>query len=111
MTFEDLIVKDVPQLPEGHPAHYLEKLIKGNLLKKKAVHDAEHGDMLEHWGMDRDVDYATVLSSRDGQADRFWHICMHLRYWKEKGMHTEHVEEFESKFPQVDLSNIPLPKL
>lgn len=111
MTFEDLVVHDVGQLPEEHDAYYLEGLIKGNLLKKKVIHDAEHGDMLEHWGMPRDVDYATVLSMRNEHADRFWHICMHLRYWKEVGMHDQHVKEFEGRFPEIDLGTIPLPSI
>ena len=111
MTFEELIVPNVPQLPEGHPAHYLENVIKGRLLKKKAMHDKEHGDMLESWGMNRDSDYATVLSIRNGQADRFWHICMHLRYWKEQNINLEEVKEFENKFPSIKLEEIPLPVL
>lgn len=111
MTFEELVVKDVGQMPAGHPAHYLEKVIKRELLPKKDIHDAEHGDMLESWGLPRDVDYATVLSTRNGYADRFWHICLHLRYWKENGLNESTVTEFESRFPEVKLESIPLPVL
>jgi hypothetical protein len=110
MTFEDLVVLDVPQLPEGHPAHYLEYVIKGVILKKKDIHDAEHLDMLKSWGYDPEEngDY-TVLNERNGHADRFWHIALHLRYWKENDMHTQYVNEFEEKFPLVKLEEIPLP--
>ena len=109
MKFDDLVVKDVGQLPNDHPAYYLEGVIKRDLLPKKHIHDEEHGDMLESWNMPRDVDYATVLSTRNGHADRMWHIALHLRYWKENNLNTKYVEEFEAKFPLIDLLNIPLP--
>lgn len=109
MTFEELVVKNVDQMPASHPAHYLEKVIKRELLPKQVIHDIEHGDMLESWGLSRNVDYIKVLSTRDGQFDRFWHICLHLRYWKENNKNTEAVAEFEARFPNVDLNTIPLP--
>lgn len=110
MTFEELVIPDVAQLPEGHPAHYLEYVIKGILLKKKDIHDQEHLDMLKSWGYDveENGDY-TVLNVRNGVADRMWHIALHLRYWKENNLNEQYVKEFEEKFPQVNLEEIPLP--
>ena len=110
MTFEDLVIKDVPTLPEGHPAHYLENVIKIELLDTKQIHDKEHIDMLRSWGYDveENGDY-TVLNVRDGKADRMWHIALHLRYWKEQNLNTKYVKEFEEKFPNINLEEIPLP--
>ena len=111
MTFEELIILDVPQLPEGHPAHFMEFEIKGKLLKKKQDHDKEHEDMLIAWDIPYDtesLDY-TILNARDGHADRMWHIALHLRYWKERNMNEETVKQFESLFPEIDLLTIPLP--
>lgn len=107
MTFEELSTKDIPNLLEGHPAHYLEKVIKRQLLPKKEIHDAEHVVMCSKWSIDTD-DY-TVLMMLNGHADRFYHICLHLRFYKEENMHKEVVAEFESKFPQIKLEEIPLP--
>lgn len=111
MAFEQLVVKDLKNLPEGHPAWYMEGVIKRDLLPKKVAHDAEHDAMLAHWGLPTDVDYDEVLSTRNGNYDRMWHIALHLRYWKEKGLNSNVVEEFESKFPLVNLLEIPLPKV
>jgi hypothetical protein len=109
MTLEDL-KSEGSTLPEGHPAHYLEYVIKHELLGKKPVHDAEHVAMLKSWGyeFEENGDY-TILNVRDGRADRMWHIALHLRYWKEQGLNTKYVEEFESKFPEINLEEIPLP--
>jgi hypothetical protein len=110
MTFEDLVVPNVDQLPEGHPAHYLEFVVKGILLKKKADHDAEHVAMMKHWNYDvgDEVDY-NLINVRNGSNDRMWHIALHLRYWKEKELNNEYVKEFEEKFPNINLEEIPLP--
>ena len=114
MKLEDLLVFSVPQLPEGHPAHYLEHVIKHELLGKKPIHDAEHVAMLKSWGyeFEENGDY-TILNGRvingEYKADRMWHIALHLRYWKEQNINTKYVEEFEEKFPEINLEEIPLP--
>jgi len=111
---EDYIVRDMPNLPVDHELHYLENVIKREVLPKKDKHDAEHVDMLKHWGIGDNNDQAGKLTIRKDEngvpyADRMWHIALHLRYWKEKGMHLQHVEEFEKR-SQLDLTQIPLPE-
>lgn len=114
MTLEELIVKDSPNLPAGHPVHYLENVIKREALPKKADHDAEHVDMLLHWNIGDNHDQAGKLTIRNDSegnpyVDRMWHIALHLRFWKEKGIRSEHVDKFE-KETGIDLMTIPLPK-
>jgi hypothetical protein len=113
-VLKEFIVKDMPQLPVDHPLHYLENLIKRELLSKKQVHDEEHVDMLKHWNIGDNIDQAGKLTIRKDEndtpyADRMWHIALHMRYWKEKGMHTKHVEEFEQK-SGISLEHIQLPE-
>lgn len=113
-NLSDYIVKDMPNLPPSHPLHYLENLVKRELLPKKPDHDQEHLDMLEHWGLpatEQKVAALTIRRDENGvpYADRMWHLALHMRYWKETDKHKQHVEEFEEK-SQLDLNSIPLPK-
>jgi hypothetical protein len=100
MYFEDIATRDLPQLPLDHKFHYLEDELKRNILPKKDVHDKEHEDQLKHWGCDPShSSKLTIRFDEDGVAfaDRMYHIALHLKYWKEKGKHTELVERFEKE--------------
>lgn len=112
MTFEELSTKNEAQLPLDHPAHYLENVIKRDVLSKKDKHDQEHEDMLKHWGHENlKANQLTFRFDSEGNpyTDRFWHIALHLLYWKQKGMHEDHVKEFESRF--YKLEETPLPEI
>ena len=110
MTFDELSTKNEAQIPLGHPAHYLENVIKREILPKKDEHDQEHEDMLKHWGhTNLKANQLTFRYEKDGTpyTDRFWHIALHFLYWKQKGMHTERVEEFESRFYKLEETPLP----
>ena len=110
MTFKELSTKDISNLTPDHPAFELEGVLKKELLPKKPVHDAEHEEMLRHWGHTNLK--ANKLSFRKEQGDyfvdRFWHIALHYKYWKEVGKLDEHVKAFEEKYCNLD--EVPLPE-
>lgn len=112
MTFDELSTKNEAQIPLGHPAHYLENVIKREVLPKQDKHDKEHEDMLKHWGhTDLKANQLTFRYDSEGNifTDRFWHIALHLLYWKQMGINTEYVEDFESRF--YKLEETPLPEI
>ena len=111
MKFEELSTFEESQLPEGHPGHYLEALIKRELLPKKDMHDIEHEVMLKLWGFS-DLNPNQLVYREDERGvfhDRFWHIALHHLYWKQVGMHDEHVERFEREL--CSLSEIKIPEI
>lgn len=113
MTYDELVVKDVPNLPVDHPFYYLEDFLKRDTpLKKKEVHDKEHEDMLVKWGYNPEqTSRLTIRTDENGTAftDRLYHIVLHLKYWKEEGLFLEATERFEKESGLV-LEEIPLPE-
>lgn len=110
MKFEELSTKNQASIPKGHPAHYLEKVIKHEVLPKKDKHDIEHEDMLKHWGHENlKANQLTFRYEEDGTpfVDRFWHIALHHLYWKQIGINTEYVQDFEEKFYKLEETPLP----
>ena len=112
MKFEELSTYNEHQLPLSHPAHELEKIIKREVLPKKDAHDQEHEDMLKHWGHEN-LKANKLTFRKDAEkdeyfVDRFWHIALHYKYWKEIGIREDRVKTFEEKY--CDLSEVPLPE-
>lgn len=112
MYFEDIKTKDLPALPIDHKFRWLEDYIKGEShLSKKDVHDKEHEDQLIKWGCKPEhTSKLTIRFDENGQAfaDRMYHICLHLKHWKEENMLMEHVERFE-KESGYNLDDLTLP--
>ena len=111
MKFKELSTYNEHQIPIGHPAHPLEALIKRELLPKKDKHDIEHEEMLKHWGHSNLK--ANKLTFRKDEkeeyfVDRFWHIALHFKHWKEIGIREEYVKDFEEKY--CLLEEVPLPE-
>jgi hypothetical protein len=112
MTFEELVVRDKPQLPTDHPFYYLESELKEKLLPKKHIHDAEHDKMLLKWGCK--VEHTSKLTIKIDDAgiayaDRMYHILLHLRFWKDEGEHMDYVNRFEQE-SGLNLDEVELPK-
>ena len=113
MYFEEQTIRDTPKLTPSHPAFWLEDaiIIDANK-KKKDLHDKEHEDMLIHWGCKPEhTSKLTIRKDDKGEyfADRLYHCMLHLKYWKEKGIHTHYVEKFEKQF-NWNLDNLTLPQ-
>lgn len=112
MTFDELSTKNQASIPVGHPAHYLEKLIKQEILPKKEDHDKEHEDMLKSWNYPSlKANQLTFRYDEEGEiyTDRFWHLALHHLYWKQQGLHTEAVKKFEENF--YPLEETPMPPI
>jgi hypothetical protein len=111
----EYLVLDKPQLPVGHPLHYLEDVVKKETpLKKKDYHDAEHEDILIHLGIDVKQTAKLTIREINGQfaADRLYHIMIHLWWWKLKKEkfpeRQQYVERFEAE-TGFNLDNLTLP--
>lgn len=110
IPFEQLSTKNESQLPLNHPGHYLEALIKREMLPKQVTHDLEHEAMLTKWGhTDLKANQLTFRKDENGEyfVDRFWHIALHHLYWKEMGINQEQVEKFESLFYPLEMTPKP----
>jgi hypothetical protein len=99
MFFDDLTEK-VPMLQKGHPYFWLEDILLNVILNDKAVHDAAHVKQLLKWGCDPTK--STLLARRFDEngikfSDRMYHLTLHLKYWKEEGMHMAYVKQFEEQ--------------
>ena len=112
MKFDELSTKNQASIPVGHPAHYLESVIKEKVLPKQDKHDQEHEDMLRSWGhTNLKANQLTFRYDENGEiyTDRFWHIALHLLYWKQNNINMEYVNDFEQRFYQLE--ETPLPKI
>jgi hypothetical protein len=117
MYFEDIATKDLPALPIDHEYRWLEDYVKKEChLSKKPAHDKEHEAQLIKWGCKPEhISKLTIRFDEKGQAfaDRMYHICLHLKYWKEENI--EHlmpvVERFEKQSGyNLDELTLPSPK-
>jgi len=114
MYFEDISTKDLPALPLKHKFRWLEDALKSETpLKKKDVHDAEHEAQLIKWGCNPEHSSKLTIRFDDkgvAFADRMYHICLHLKYWKEEGIEglMPYVERFE-KESGYNLDDLTLP--
>jgi hypothetical protein len=102
---------DAPKLPESHPGFWLEDaIIVQAFNREKPPHDKEHEDMLVKWGCDPKHESKLSIRKVDGEYhhDRLYHCMLHLRYWKEIGLHAEYVTKFETQF-NFNLNDLTLP--
>lgn len=112
MKFDELSTPNEASIPVGHPAHYMEKEIKQNILPKQVDHDKEHEDMLKSWGHSNlKANQLTFRYDDKGEVftDRFWHLALHHLYWKQNNMNMHLVEKFEENF--YPLEQTPMPKI
>ena len=111
MFLDELCVPNIPRLTEDHPVFWMESVVR-IYLKQKPVHDAEHLDMMEHFtGERKEPLRLTLRKNKEGEvySDRLYHVALHLKFWKDKGIRLEHVEKFEKLHGNLDL--VPLPDL
>lgn len=104
-----MIYKEKFVVDENHPLWWLEKVVKagdpwnGNHNEEHAI---EHGEMLDKWGCSRET---CLLTPPDAQTSRCYHLVLHLKYWKEMGLHNEYVEKFEKEIGD-NLEDVPVPQ-
>lgn len=112
MYFEEQTVFDLPNLPFEHPAYWLEDVIRAEVLPKKDDHDKEHEDILIAYGclptQTAKLGIRRNPKTGDYAADRLYHCMCHLRWWKDKGINTKHVERFEQQF-NFNLNDLTMP--
>lgn len=121
MYLEEYTFKNSPtlQIPEEHPAHWLEGFLKGKCagINTKQLHDEEHIKQLNHWKCDPDhLSKLTMRKDINGNLfnDRLYHCMLHLAYWKETSSleaHLNAIKRFEEQF-NFNLDNLtrPLPE-
>lgn len=115
MNFEELsrLAGEVGTLPKGHPMFNLEETLlstlEGNDETGYPIHQKEHDEMLERWGLTDEE--GTALNNLNGKRNRVWHILLHFKFWKELGIRQDLIDRLNNEFPEIALDDITLPRV
>jgi hypothetical protein len=100
------------KLLQGHPLYWMEEVIEKELGYVSDRHNDEHEAMMEHFGIKfRNVSPLNGPLQSNGLYSnrREFHCLLHLRFWKDKGLHEGYVKKAEDC--GYNLNEIDLPKV